>query len=292
MYSGLGNVFAGGDFRRGPATAVEAIADGRRAYETIDRYLNGMPVEAPAKRFDSKKEDKLKDVDPAQYTQYEKKARAKMPELHANERSSNFREVETGFADDNARAEAERCLECGCQVNETCALRAYGTEYGVTLEKLAGDRNKHPLDHTHPFILRDANRCINCGRCVRVCAELQGPGVLGYIYRGFASVVAPEFGESLTQTSCESCGKCVTVCPVGALTEKQHYYKVHPRTGEKTLQNCGHAAPAAPLRCRPRVTACPTCARPRWKTSTCATCASRVALAGRRWTPTASPNRW
>ncbi len=102
-----------------------------------------------------------------------------------------------------------------------------------------GSINKHPIDYSHPYIVRDANKCINCGRCVRTCAEIQGPAVLGYIYRGFAAVVAPEFGESLTQTTCESCGKCIAVCPVGALVERNLHYKQNPLPKTETLQNCG-----------------------------------------------------
>jgi formate dehydrogenase major subunit len=64
-----------------------------------------------------------------------------------------------------------------------------------------GSISKHPIDYSHPFIVRDANKCINCGRCIRTCAEIQGANVLGFIYRGFAAVMAPEFGESLTQTA-------------------------------------------------------------------------------------------
>ncbi|HNT52266.1 MAG TPA: 4Fe-4S dicluster domain-containing protein, partial [Candidatus Syntrophosphaera sp.] len=82
-------------------------------------------------------------------------------------------------------------------------------------------------------------KCINCGRCVRTCAEIQGPAVLGYIYRGFAAVVTPEFGESLTQTSCESCGKCIAVCPVGALVERNRIYKLNPLAKQPTTQSCG-----------------------------------------------------
>ncbi|NLN85151.1 MAG: 4Fe-4S dicluster domain-containing protein, partial [Candidatus Cloacimonetes bacterium] len=81
--------------------------------------------------------------------------------------------------------------------------------------------------------------CINCGRCVRTCAEIQGPAVLGYVYRGYTAVVVPEYDESLTQTTCESCGKCIAVCPVGALVEKNVNYKLNPLLRDSTPQNCG-----------------------------------------------------
>jgi len=239
QYTGIKNLFAGGDFRRGPATAIEAIADGRKAAEAIDRFLNGLALIDPIKKFDSKKEKLLKDIDPKYFEQYEKSPRSIMPELDPNSRSSNFKEVETGFCDEEGIAEANRCLECGCLVNETCSLREYSTEYQINPDLFMGEKNQHPIDDSHPFILRDANKCIKCGRCVRICTEVQGPGVLGYIYRGFANYVAPEFGESLTNTSCESCGKCIEVCPVGALTPKNINYKLNPHITNEIVQNCG-----------------------------------------------------
>ncbi len=239
QYTNLANIFAGGDFRRGPATAIEAIADGRHAAESIDRWLNNKPMIDPIKKFNSQKEKFLKDIDPSLYEDYEEIPRSIMPELDPVVRSSNFKEVECGFDDEEAIAEANRCLECGCFVNETCDLRKFSTEYNIDPDLFAGDKNKHPIDESHPFILRDANKCIKCGRCVRICTEVQGPGVLGYIYRGFESYVAPEFGESLTNTTCESCGKCIEVCPVGALTPKNINYKLNPHLCEETVQNCG-----------------------------------------------------
>ncbi len=239
MYFGFANIFAGGDFKRGPATAIEAIADGRIAANSIERFLSGNKMVDPLNLFDSKKEKYLKNIDPAHYKQYRKINRFKMPELGPEERRKNFNEVELGFSNEDARSEADRCLECGCQVNETCELRKYSTEYHIDLELFKGGKNKHPIDLSHPFILRDANKCINCGRCVRICAEIQGPGVLGFIFRGFTSYVAPEFEESLTKTSCESCGKCIEVCPVGALTSKNQNYKLNPHKLIKIEQNCG-----------------------------------------------------
>lgn len=238
MFTGIKNIFAGGDFRRGPATAIEAIADGRIAAENIDMFLQGKEFADNKKRFDSKKEKLLNLINPEHYAQYEKVDRVKMQELSAEIRNKNFEEVELGFTDIEAISEAKRCLECSCKVNETCQLRKYATEYEVDIETLTGDKNVHPIDDSHPFIKRDPNKCIKCGRCVRICSEVQGAGVLGFMFRGFVTNVAPEFGESLTNTTCESCGKCIAVCPVGALTAKHIYKKSTHLRGDIIYQNC------------------------------------------------------
>ena len=239
MYTGLGNVFAGGDVRRGPATAVEAIADGKLASETIAKFLQGEDIQTRKYIFNSVKAHKIEDIRKELYADVTESPRAKMPEIELSEAKTSFKEVETGFSEENAIEEAKRCLECGCQVNETCALRKYASDYDVTQDIFVGSKNEHPIDDSHEFILRDANKCVNCGRCVRTCAEIQGAGVLGYIYRGFKTLVAPEFGESLNNTTCESCGKCIAVCPTGALLSKNINYKQNPLENRKVIQSCG-----------------------------------------------------
>jgi formate dehydrogenase major subunit len=239
MYSGLGKIFAGGDFQRGAATAIEAIADGRKASDAIDSFLKSKELPQARFVFDSKKAKKVSDVDSKEYDIFARLSRVKMPEISLEQACSSFDEVETGFSEIDARAEAARCIECGCQVNESCALRNYCSEYEVEMDRFLGSISKHPIDYSHPFIVRDANKCINCGRCIRTCAEIQGAGVLGFIYRGFSAVMAPEFGESLTQTGCLVCGKCIDVCPVGALVERNLHYKLNPHAKDQYRQNCG-----------------------------------------------------
>lgn len=239
MFSGLDNVFAGGDFRRGAATAIEAIADGRLAAIAIDKYLQTGEIAADLAPFDSKKGKSIKEINPTEYSVFEQAKRLAMPELEPKTAIQSFAEVELGYSEEAAISEANRCLECGCQVNESCSLRKYCTDYQVNPAHYLGGINKHPIDYSHPFIVRDANKCINCGRCIRTCAEIQGPAVLGFIYRGFSAIVGPEFGASLTETSCLSCGKCIDVCPVGALVERTAHYKLNPHAKQLDLQNCG-----------------------------------------------------
>nr|MDK2851005.1 formate dehydrogenase major subunit [Candidatus Cloacimonadota bacterium] len=239
MYSGLGRIFAGGDFQRGAATAIEAIADGRKASEAIDSFLRTGELPKARFVFDSKKAKKVSDVDSKEYDIFTRLSRVKMREIPLEKACGSFQEVELGFNEAEARAEAARCIECGCQVNESCALRDYCSQFEVEIDRFLGSICKHPIDYSHPFIVRDANKCINCGRCIRTCAEIQGAGVLGFIYRGFSAVMAPEFGESLTKTGCLACGKCIDVCPVGALVERNLYYKLNPHPKDSYRQNCG-----------------------------------------------------
>lgn len=129
MHTGTGNIFSIGDFRRGPATAVEAVGDGRVAAKAIDLFLNGDMADMPKPAFNSRKEKKLVQVDPLHFENIQKVARSIMPELTPAQREQSFAEVELGFDNDEAMKEAARCLECGCQANTDCALRDYSTEY-------------------------------------------------------------------------------------------------------------------------------------------------------------------
>ncbi|MDW1957461.1 FAD-dependent oxidoreductase, partial [Vibrio sp. Vb0562] len=129
MHTGTGNIFSIGDFRRGPATAVEAVGDGRVAAKAIDLFLNGDMADMPKPAFNSRKEKKLAQVDPLHFENIQKVARSIMPELTPAQREQSFAEVELGFDNEEAMKEAARCLECGCQANTDCALRDYSTEY-------------------------------------------------------------------------------------------------------------------------------------------------------------------
>ncbi|MBN2016543.1 MAG: FAD-dependent oxidoreductase [Candidatus Cloacimonetes bacterium] len=228
MQTNIDKIFAGGDLTRGPSTVIESVADAHLAAKSIHSFLKGEKIKPEKEKFNSRKAESYKDISPDDLKDYDKTPRVSSGHLIADDRISNFLEVENIFTDEQVHEETARCIECGCDVNRTCMLRKYATDYDVIATKFVGEVNNHPIDKTHPFILRDANKCVNCGRCVRTCLEIQGVGALGYIYRGFKTLVAPEFGESLMNTSCMSCGKCIDVCPVGALTPRNTQYKLAP----------------------------------------------------------------
>ena len=227
METSTEGVFAGGDCVSGPATVVEAVAAGRRAAFSINRYLMG-ELAAPIKEFNCSK-GQLDEIDVAEYAEVEGIPRTKMQHLAPEARKDNFNEVELGFTEEMARGEAQRCLSCGCQDVFECSLRTLATEYGVSADHYAGNKHLRPIaEEENSLIVRDPNKCILCARCVRICQEVEGLGVLGFVNRGFDTIIEPSLGLPLSETACEACGQCVSTCPTGALNVKSHLPKPGP----------------------------------------------------------------
>lgn len=111
-----------------------------------------------------------------------------------------------------------------CDKSGKCELQQYAEEYGIKdvskYVQLKKDRFQ-PIDDSNPSLVRDPNKCILCGACVRACAEFQGHAVLGFANRGSKTVVQPMAGKSLASVDCVFCGQCQAVCPTGALTIKR-----------------------------------------------------------------------
>ena len=113
-------------------------------------------------------------------------------------------------------------LDCPiCDKAGECALQDLAYKYGPSQSRFYAER-KHDPEATSPLIERNPNRCILCGRCVRVCWEHQGVGAINLIGRGFKTKISPAFEETL---DCEFCGQCVDACPVGALGAKPYKYR-------------------------------------------------------------------
>jgi formate dehydrogenase alpha subunit len=115
-------------------------------------------------------------------------------------------------------------VECiTCDKSGDCLLEKYAYEMGVSESRFAGPgraRNQFPIKEENPFLVRDYNKCILCGRCVLACGELQQDSAIDYAGRGFGARISTPFDRPLQDTTCEFCGRCISVCPVGAITEK------------------------------------------------------------------------
>jgi formate dehydrogenase alpha subunit len=110
------------------------------------------------------------------------------------------------------------CLSC--QRNLDCELQTLAMNVGIREVRIHGEKRQFEIDDNNPFIVRDNNKCVLCGRCVRACKELQCCNVLDWTERGFDSKVTTAFDTPTDESDCVFCGACVAVCPVGALTEK------------------------------------------------------------------------
>jgi NADP-reducing hydrogenase subunit HndD len=106
-----------------------------------------------------------------------------------------------------------------CSRNTRCELQALAQQLGVRRRQYFGARPHTRHDVASPSIVREPAKCILCGKCVRVCEEIQSVGAIEFIGRGSRAHVGPAFDEGLNVSSCVNCGQCVAVCPTGALTE-------------------------------------------------------------------------
>ena len=144
--------------------------------------------------------------------------RPRCPSWRPTERRTNFKQIELGFSEDEAVRGAELCLDCYCPANGKCDLQRYGIEYEVFKNRFhGGEAHDYPADFRHDFIMREPNRCINCGRCVRVCRMEVGASCYDNMGRGFDTIVSTADNLPLQMVGCVSCGKCAETCPTGSI---------------------------------------------------------------------------
>jgi len=113
-----------------------------------------------------------------------------------------------------------------CERNNNCELQRIAHDLGIREIRYSGEKRSWEKDTSSPSLVRDPEKCILCGRCVRVCNEVQSVGTLNYNYRGFDTLVAPAYDRGLADAACVFCGQCSVVCPTGAIVEKSYVDEV------------------------------------------------------------------
>jgi len=124
-----------------------------------------------------------------------------------------------------------------CEKAGDCPLQELAYSYDLRSNRFWGERRQYKARDGNPFIERDMEKCILCGRCVKVCDEVEGVGAIDFAYRGFRSKICPPYERDL---ACEFCGQCVAVCPTGALMGKSWNLKGRPRDLSRVETTCGY----------------------------------------------------
>ena len=208
----LEDVFAVGDAtNRGAGIAIAAIGEANKAAMVVDSYLKGHEVPYRKPYYSERV------VVPEMFVEYEKKQRAEMACKAPEVRIKDFNEMNLGFTEEQAKAEAARCLECGCHDYYNCSLIKHANRYEVHPERFEGQKRQATSEEKLVVIERNDGKCILCGLCVRTCEEVAHQGLLGLVGRGFGTEVKPEFRDSAKIEICKDCKKCAEACPTGAL---------------------------------------------------------------------------
>jgi formate dehydrogenase major subunit len=215
----LEGVFAGGDCITGPSNAVKAVEAGRKAAISVDQYLMGKAVVGDPACYRHTMGE-LAEV-PAEVTaKYAKEERAAMPTVSPKKRKTSYEEIETGLTEALVQSEAQRCMACGCRDAHECKLRSYATLFAAEADRYQGKKREYDLDESHPEMVYESNKCIQCLTCVRITEELLGTSSLTVVGRGFTARVKPAAGGEMALVTDAGLTKIVDSCPVGALTRK------------------------------------------------------------------------
>lgn len=131
-----------------------------------------------------------------------------------------------------------------CVRNKNCELQDLSEKYGIREHRFAGETKQHAIDISSASMERDPAKCILCGRCVRVCNEIQKVGAIDFTNRGFSSIVTTPYNKGLNVSDCILCGQCILVCPTAALREKSALKDVAYALQNKKKFTIAQVAPA------------------------------------------------
>ena len=140
---------------------------------------------------------------------------------------------------------AAHCRDCTtCIKSGECQLQALAHRMGVTTVRFENTKEQYPLDFSSPSIVRDPNKCILCGDCVRMCDNVQSVNAIDFAYRGTKALVTPAFNKNIAETDCVNCGQCRVVCPTGAISINTNIEVIWDLLADKNTKVIAQIAPA------------------------------------------------
>ena len=143
---------------------------------------------------------------------------------------------------------ASHCRDCTvCTRNGNCELQSIAFKVGIHNVRFDNNKEQIPIDLSSPSIVRDPNKCILCGDCVRTCDEIQAVGAIDFAFRGAKAEVTPAFGKPLGETDCVGCGQCRVVCPTGAISVHTNVTDVWDAIADPNVRVVAQIAPAVRL---------------------------------------------
>jgi ferredoxin len=229
-------VFAGGDAVRKRRLAVRAVADGKGAAESIGQYLAGGHLKAedpacsaPVRAYSEMRHgistsgrafiSRMGKLQPGEMEVFLQSA---SPQSRHSPSGSNG-----GFADEEARAEALRCLHCDCRKPDTCLLRQHAQVHDARQSRYKAERRRFVQQTQHPDVIYEPGKCIDCGICIQIASQAGERLGLAFVGRGFDVRVAVPFNESLAEGLKVAAAQCVQACPTGALAFRDGKEKGH-----------------------------------------------------------------
>ena len=140
---------------------------------------------------------------------------------------------------------AAHCRDCTtCIKSGECQLQSLAHRMGVENIRFENTKEQNPLDFSSPSIVRDPNKCILCGDCVRMCDNVQSVNAIDFAYRGTRALVTPAFNKKIAETDCVNCGQCRVVCPTGAISIHTNTDAIWDLLADKNTKVVAQIAPA------------------------------------------------